>query len=265
MKHVESSISLLQKLEYSKPYNLGFSGGKDSVVILDLAKKAGVKFDAIYALTTIDPPSTTKFIKENYPEVNIIRPDKTFFKLVKERGLPSRIRRFCCEELKERYGIGKISIEGMRRSEGRKRKEYDYFQCDSRKWMKGAKHILPILDWSDSHVWDYIKENNLPYMYTYDNPFNFSRLGCIGCPLQSKKSMRHEFQSFPKYAYAYINAIKKHMDFKPNNFIAKTFEDEYEAFYFYTHNITVRDFHNLKRGFLQINFQETLKEYLKQK
>ncbi|KAA6324379.1 hypothetical protein EZS27_026287 [termite gut metagenome] len=124
--HVQRSISLIQKLATAEPYNLGFSGGKDSVVILDLAKRAGVKFNAIYAITTIDPPGTTSFIKKNYPEVNIIRPEKTFFQIVEEKGLPSRTRRFCCEKLKEKYGIGNRSIEGMRKEESPKRELYEY-------------------------------------------------------------------------------------------------------------------------------------------
>ncbi|MDB0761567.1 phosphoadenosine phosphosulfate reductase family protein [Phocaeicola vulgatus] len=102
--------------------SLGFSGGKDSVVILDLAERAGIKYNAIYANTTVDPPGTISFIKRHYPQVRIIHPEKSFFQLVEEKGLPSRLRRFCCERLKERYGIGKRSIEGMRAAESRNRK-----------------------------------------------------------------------------------------------------------------------------------------------
>jgi len=50
-------------------YYLAFSGGKDSQVIYELARMAGVKFKAYYHITTVDPPELTKFIKDQYPNV----------------------------------------------------------------------------------------------------------------------------------------------------------------------------------------------------
>ena len=137
-KKEQQAIDFLRSMERDDLLSLGFSGGKDSVVILDLAERAGIKYNAIYANTTVDPPGTISFIKKNYPQVQIMHPKKSFFKLIEEKGFPSRLRRFCCERLKERYGIGKRSIEGMRAAESRNRKDYEPEQCDTRKWMKGA-------------------------------------------------------------------------------------------------------------------------------
>ena len=36
--------------------------------------------------------------------------------------------------------------------------------------QKGAKHILPILTWSEEDVWNYIRERGLPYSKYYDAP-----------------------------------------------------------------------------------------------
>jgi len=93
-KKEQQAIDFLRSMERDEPMSLGFSGGKDSVVILDLAERAGIKYNAIYANTTVDPPGTICFIKKNYPQVRIIHPEKSFFQLVEEKGFPSRLRRF---------------------------------------------------------------------------------------------------------------------------------------------------------------------------
>ncbi|KAA6324378.1 Phosphoadenosine phosphosulfate reductase [termite gut metagenome] len=130
--------------------------------------------------------------------------------------------------------------------------------------MKGAKHILPILDWTEQQVWEYIQTNNLPYMKYYDAPWKFKRHGCVGCPLCSKAQMRKEFIAFPKYAYAFIRAIEKHMKRKPNNYTAKNFADGYEAFYFYTNEQTMQQFKDMKNGLFASDFRAIIKKYLKQ-
>ena len=69
---VDAAITHLRSYEPPEGYWLAFSGGKDSCVILALAKMAGVKFHAYYSLTTLDPPELVLFIKQYYPEVEII-------------------------------------------------------------------------------------------------------------------------------------------------------------------------------------------------
>jgi len=56
---VEQSIELMRHEERrcgDAGYYLAFSGGKDSIALYRLAEMAGVKFDAHYSMTTIDPP-----------------------------------------------------------------------------------------------------------------------------------------------------------------------------------------------------------------
>lgn len=262
-EHVKRSIELVRNLETDKIYNLGFSGGKDSVVLLDIAKRAGVKFEAVYSNTTIDPPGTIPFIRENYPEVKIVNPRESFLQLVARKGLPSRQRRFCCEILKENYGIGKRNLEGMRRDESNNRAGYEPEQCDSRKRMKGACHVLPLVFWTERQIWEYIHKHNLPYMKYYDPPYNFTRHGCVGCPLATKQQMRIEFKTFPRYAINLIKAIKKFMETHPETFWGKNFDNGHEAFYYYINDLSLQDFKFMKTASMFKNdFEIMVNNYL---
>lgn len=229
----DRAIRFLNSIDTGDILTLGFSGGKDSIVIYDLAKKAGIKFIAVHSITTVDPPGTISFIKNNYPEVVIERPETTFFKLVEKRGAPGRLKRFCCEQLKERSGIGKRFIDGSRADESDTRRIYEPEQCDTRKWMKGCKHYYPILDWTGKEVWQYIHNNNLPYSKYYDPPYNFSRHGCVGCPLAYYKQMQKEFSMFPKYAKRLIKAFDTYLNNHRQTKAGKSFADGNEMFYFY--------------------------------
>jgi phosphoadenosine phosphosulfate reductase len=87
LNKVDFAIQLLQVWQPAEGYYLAFSGGKDSVVIYDLAVKAKVKFDAHYCVSPIDPPQVQKFIKEHYPTVQWDFHAKGFWKLVVKKGL----------------------------------------------------------------------------------------------------------------------------------------------------------------------------------
>ena len=67
--------------------------------------------------------------------------------------------------------------------------------------------LNPIIDWKDEDVWDFIHDRNLPYCSLYDE--GFTRLGCIGCPLQGGKGMERDFERWPKYREFYISAFDK--------------------------------------------------------
>lgn len=71
---VDLAIRRIKLHEPPEGYYVAFSGGKDSCVILDLVKRAGVKFDAHINLTTVDPPEVIRFVRQQYPEVTIEKP-----------------------------------------------------------------------------------------------------------------------------------------------------------------------------------------------
>lgn len=62
-KKVEQSIKLLQSIKTDEPIEVAYSGGKDSDVILELAKMAGINYRAIYKNTTIDPPRNNQALQ----------------------------------------------------------------------------------------------------------------------------------------------------------------------------------------------------------
>lgn len=213
-KKIDFAIKLLRNIPQDGPIELCYSGGKDSDVILELAKMAGIPFEAIYKQTSIDPPGTTAHAKEN--GVTIVRPKKTFLQLVEKKGLASRFRRYCCEVLKE-YKIYDRNVQGIRRSESparaRRYKEPEF--C--RLYPKGEKvrTYLPILEWTNEDVARFIDERGIkcaPVYYDEDGKFHVERrLGCIGCPLQQDQGLR-DFVQYPKLLRNYIRAYQKFLD-----------------------------------------------------
>ena len=212
-KKVERSIRLLQSIPTDEgPIELSYSSGKDSDVILELAKMAGIPYRAIYKNTTIDPKGTIAHAREMGADV--IRPKKTFFQLISEHGFPSRFQRFCCSALKE-YKICDRAIQGIRRSESRKRaekyKEPEVCRVYSAK--EKVKVYLPILEWTDQDVAEFIKERNIkchPLYYSREGQFDVTkRLGCMGCPLASRNKRIQFFKENPKWLKAWIRAGQK--------------------------------------------------------
>lgn len=159
---------------------------------------------------------------------------------------PTRMVRYCCEELKECNGVGRVTVTGVRWAESLRRTQthgvVDFVTKPKRterianelgvsyKVNKNGSIILnddndeerrmveqcyrtrktlvnPIIDWTDDDVWDYIRDRQLPYCSLYDE--GFKRLGCIGCPLAGTKAMERDFARWPKYKELYIRAFDR--------------------------------------------------------
>lgn len=240
---VHTAINRIRAFCPPEGYYLAFSGGKDSVVIKALCDKAGVKYDAHYNATTVDPPELVRFIRQHYPDVVIEKPEYSMRQLIiKKKIPPSRIQRYCCEHLKERNGVGRITMTGVRWAESSGRKanrglvdfpgtkviaEAERFGADYEMNAKGsvilnsdndaarklvetcyAKHntvVNPIVDWTDADVWEFIGSNSIPYCSLYDE--GFKRLGCVGCPLGGYASMKRELTRWPAIRKMYVLAF----------------------------------------------------------
>lgn len=244
----EKAIARLKLFEPSAdrdPYYLAYSGGKDSDTILILAELAGVRFEAVHNLTTADAPETVYYVRSK-PNVRIDRPDTTMWELIpKELMPPTRIMRYCCSELKERGGRGRVVVTGVRKAESKGREERtgsvqilgkpqttkklaeeigaEYRQTkqggiilnndntEDRElvehcYMQSKVMVNPIYDWEDADVWEFLK-----YYGCKSNPLyacGFKRVGCIGCPMAGKNRY-FEFEKYPKYKENYIRAFDR--------------------------------------------------------
>lgn len=200
---IKISIERLQNFESKEGYYLAFSGGKDSIVIKELANQAKVKYDAHYSLTTIDPPELVRFIKQNHSDIIIERPEKSFFQFMIKKGFPTRQNRWCCEKLKENGGSGRFVITGIRWAESYQRKNRRMIESCFKDGTK--KFINPIIDWSDNDVWNFIKEYDIPYCKLYNE--GWKRIGCLFCPMSNHRKI--EVELYPKYKKAFIRAFEK--------------------------------------------------------
>jgi phosphoadenosine phosphosulfate reductase len=233
-KKVARAVRLLQSIPKDGPVEVSYSGGKDSDVILELAKMAGIEYRAIYKNTTIDPPGTIRHCKEK--GVEILQPKESFMQLVQKKGFPSRFSRFCCQVLKE-YKVLDRAIQGIRRSESIKRRDRYKEPEMCRVYGKDskAKIYLPILDWTDEDVERFVKEREIQcHPLYYDEQGNFHverRLGCIGCPLKSDNG-KGDYLRYPTMLKARIKAHQKYLDSHPNSKTKEYFGNSYNATFF---------------------------------
>jgi phosphoadenosine phosphosulfate reductase len=203
---IADGIALLREHEPDTEYYGCFSGGKDSVVIKELARQAGVRVLWHYNVTTIDPPELVRFIRQEHPDVVWDKPRANFFTMMEKRGFPTRRQRWCCEEYKEQKPPkGSEMIVGIRAEESPRRaarwKDVT-FHTRSKAWV-----VAPILRWDTEHVWRFIREQGLPYCRLYDEGFH--RLGCIGCPMAREKGKRKEFDRWPRYEKLWRRAFQR--------------------------------------------------------
>ena len=267
---IQESIKLIQKGEklalsmHPEGYFVGFSGGKDSQVLLELVKMAGVKYKAYYSVTTNDPPKNVRFIREHYPEVIFLHPKENFYKLIEKKGLPTMMIRYCCDILKEQNGAGRVVLTGVRREESVRRAKYndvrvisrrkehvdrtkkysiDTIEANEHRCIKGKDKIMvsPILSWTTEDVWGFIRENNLPINPCYENG---GRVGCMICPYAKGEEIEKYESQYPKVKETVIKALQKYLDKQDNS---RNFTEAEEVYEWWKSKESVKDYKAKKR------------------
>lgn len=212
---------------------VGFSGGKDSQVVYDLCKRSGIKFKACFN-HSFESKITLNFIREHYPEV-IWRRDYHcgFIENIWRNHnclLPTVEISYCCKDYKHNPSyIDDAAILGVRKAESQKRSKRKVLTLKNRSLQKANKDIvsqyfldqcvgtgspdkiqlLPIVDWTNEDVWNYIRAHNLPINPEYR--LN-SRVGCIVCPKANLNSNAKALFDNPKWIDAFIKARSKRPD-----------------------------------------------------
>ena len=272
-KKVEKALRLLQVCfkAADEPLEIAYSGGKDSDIILELAKMSGIEYRAIYKNTTVDPPGTIKHVIDNGVEIR--RPKETFFSLMMKKGYPSRFRRFCCSVLKE-YKILDNSVMGIRKCESVKRSKRYSEPTGCRIYGSKKNHvnaIYPILEWSNEDELEFIEARGLklhPLYYREDGNLDLSkRLGCMCCPLKYYKQRLQDFKQYPGMVKAYLRCGNEYFRSHPESKVAEQYSNVYEYFVanvFFEHH---RDYRKAKlgRGIFSVSsdYKKLIEDYFK--
>ena len=227
---------------YKQPLVVTYSGGKDSDVLLHLAEASGIPFEVLHSLTTADAPETVWHVRDTFRRLELAGVkctidthrtsdggNVTMWNLIPRKLMPpTRWMRYCCSELKEGGAKGRWIATGVRWAESVKRKSRGALEVlhsnkskrltlmndndESRMLMencqlKGKRVVNPIIDWADTDIWEYADAEGISMNPMY--ACGWKRVGCIGCPLASKKERRKEFSQYPKYRDSYIRAFAR--------------------------------------------------------
>jgi 3'-phosphoadenosine 5'-phosphosulfate sulfotransferase (PAPS reductase)/FAD synthetase len=245
VKRLREAAEMSQAL-YDKPLLVTYSGGKDSDTVLRLAQIAKIPFEVQHSHTTADAPETVYHVRDKFRELELAgikceidyhtQPDgtrTTMWNLIPRKLIPpTRLVRYCCDELKEGGGKDRMITTGVRWDESTARKSRGALEIISKRrkksiflnndndedrrlfetcTMKGKRVSNPIIDWETNDIMDFLTGEKVKLCSLYSE--GWKRVGCIGCPMAGKHRYA-EFARYPTYKKAYIRAFDKMMEMR---------------------------------------------------
>jgi len=171
---------------------LASSFGAEDVVLIDMLVKINPSA-RVFTLDTGRLPQETydvmDKIKEKYKiNIEVYFPNtESVQKMVNEFGFnlfykSIELRQLCCkvrkiEPLNRALENLNAWISGLRREQSVTRTEIKKIEIDQA--HNSILKINPLTDWPEKQVWDYIKENNVPYNKLHKQ--NYPSIGCAPC------------------------------------------------------------------------------------
>lgn len=147
-KEILTLAAAMSKEYYHKPLIITYSGGKDSDVMLELAKECldPSDFEVFNSHTTLDAPETVYYIRDKFKELNKLGIKTTvhyprdkdgnfnsIWKMIEDKQIPpTRFARYCCKELKETSTQNRFVATGVRAEESIGRRNRDVFATRGR-------------------------------------------------------------------------------------------------------------------------------------
>lgn len=242
--------SRISQRNYGLPIVVTYSGGKDSDVLLEVAKASGESFEVHNSHTTCDAPPTVYHIRKKFRELELqgikctIEHPKykdeytSMWSLIPQKLMPpTRLVRYCCSVLKETGCANRMIATGVRWEESNARKQRNEFETitskkenstkvsreimlmndndESRKIiehcrLKGKSTVNPIIAFTEKEVWEILNDLKVETNPLYR--MGYHRVGCVGCPIANKCMRKQEFVDFPQYKKMYIRAFDRMLE-----------------------------------------------------